>query len=233
LALVNLMILYTFSTLFTPAAARLHARGDNRGFRELYWRTTAWISLMSFPAFALMVAFPREVMVATLGHRYAGSASYLALVSTGYYISAMLGFNGVAIQILGRVRFQFFTSIATFAVMGLLDVVLIPRYGAAGAAVAVLLTLVFSNVAKQVALRFPGERRTFDPSYLPLYVDLAVGVVVAAAVHALVPGRLLVGVACVVTVTLTIVRRNSRLLGVSTTIPELTRVPGVRWLVTA
>ena len=72
--------------LFTPLAARLFARGDRAGIRELYWRTAAWMAVFSFPVFALTFVCAHELTVALFGERYASSAPVLALLALGYAI---------------------------------------------------------------------------------------------------------------------------------------------------
>lgn len=111
-AAMNLVVMYSFTTLFTPVAARLFARGDRAGIRDLYWQTAAWIAVLTFPVLALTTAFARPLTVALLGARYADAANYLALLSVGCYLNAALGFNGLTVQILGRVRYVVVTTVA-------------------------------------------------------------------------------------------------------------------------
>src|SRR5262249_46553708 len=48
-ARLNLLVMTSFTLLFTPMAARLFVRADRSGIEELYWRTATWIAVFSFP----------------------------------------------------------------------------------------------------------------------------------------------------------------------------------------
>src|SRR3954453_5479318 len=70
-ARLNLLVMTSFTLLFTPVAARLFAQRDRHGIRELYWRTAAWMAVFSFPVFALTFACAHDVTVGLFGSRYA------------------------------------------------------------------------------------------------------------------------------------------------------------------
>ena len=76
-AKLNLLVMTSFALLFTPAAARLFARGDKKGINELYWSTAVWIAVFSFPVFALTFPAAGAVTTALFGQQYASSAPIL------------------------------------------------------------------------------------------------------------------------------------------------------------
>ena len=49
LAKQNLLVYQSFSFLFVPAAARFFARHESERLHDLYWRTSAWIGIATFP----------------------------------------------------------------------------------------------------------------------------------------------------------------------------------------
>src|SRR6266508_679375 len=73
---LNQIVFTSFTLLFTPAAARLFARGDTEGISNLYWQTAAWIAVLSFPIFALTFSLSNPLTVAIYGARYESSATY-------------------------------------------------------------------------------------------------------------------------------------------------------------
>ena len=62
-AKLNLLVMTSFSLLFTPQAARFFARGDKAGINNLYWRTAAWTAVFSFPVFAMTCMSSHAVTV--------------------------------------------------------------------------------------------------------------------------------------------------------------------------
>ena len=102
---LNTLVISSFTLLFTPIAARLYARKDFDGVKDLYWRTAIWMAVMSFPLFALTFSLAHGLTLLLYGPRYEDSATYLALLSFGYYFNTALGFNGLTLRIFGVIRY--------------------------------------------------------------------------------------------------------------------------------
>ena len=169
---LNLLIMSTFQLLFTPAAARLFARDDRRGMADLYWRTSLWVAVASFPVLAATTAFAKPVTVAMFGDRYEGSATILALLSVGYYVSAALGFNGVTLRVHGMVRPIVTVSLLAAAMNLALNLALIPPLGAIGAGIGTCVTFLVHNVLKQAALARHTTIPFFDRRFLKPYATI-------------------------------------------------------------
>ena len=152
LASANHLVFASFGILFTPLVARLFARRDEEGIDNLYWSTALWVTVLSFPFFVVTFALARPVTVALLEERYASSATYLALVSFGLFVDSVLGFNGLTLKAMGKLRPIVLLNVAAGIFNVVLNVLLIPRYGPLGAAIGTSSTLVLHNVLKQLAL---------------------------------------------------------------------------------
>ena len=130
LAMMNQLVMASFATLFTPVAAKMFAKNDRKGINDLYWRTAIWISVFSFPIFALTFSIAGPVTVALYGERYAHSALILAILSAGCYFNAATGFNGLTLKVYGKLRYIVAVNVATALINLGFILVLIPRYGA-------------------------------------------------------------------------------------------------------
>jgi O-antigen/teichoic acid export membrane protein len=229
-AALNAMVMLSFAILYTPAAGRLWARGDRDGMRDLYWHSASWLAVLTFPVFVLTVPLAAPLTVQLFGTRYADSAVYLALLAVGTYANAALGFNGLTIQTLGKTRYVVVINAFTTAFALAANLVLVPRFGALGAGVAVLATLVLHNLLKQAGLRGTGVG-VFDRRYLRTCLTVLAGAAVVGLVQQLAHPPLLVGVAVAAVVSLLVVGLNRRALRLAGTFPELARVPVVRRLI--
>jgi peptidoglycan biosynthesis protein MviN/MurJ (putative lipid II flippase) len=220
----------SFATLFMPMAARLFARQDREGINKLYWQTAIWIACFTFPLFALTFSMAKPVTLLMFGERYASSAVILGMLSFGYYFNAALGFNGMTLKVFRKIKYVVFLNVtAAFTNVGL-NLLLIPKYGAIGAATGTLASLVFHNILKQAGLRFGTGISLFDWKYGRVYV-----VIVAAAGGLLLfqtqtdlPAWASVGMAVVTS--LVVLRLNRRMLTIEETFPEVMRLSGMRWL---
>jgi O-antigen/teichoic acid export membrane protein len=229
-AALNVVVMISFSTLYTPAAARLQARGNTTALRALYWQSACWVAVLTFPVLCVMTALAPQVTVDAIGERYAGSAVYLALLAIGYYVNAAFGFNGITLQMLGRVRYVLVMNVVVLAWLIGANLLLVPRWGAMGATIAVLSTIVVHNVGKQAGLGFGSGIGIVDRRHAGILAAITVTAAVVNAALLIVHVPLLVGLFIVAVVTAVMVRVLGPTLDVRGTLPELARLPIVRWL---
>jgi len=226
----NQVILTSFALLFTPAAARMFARGDTERINDLYWKNAVWIAVLSFPIFALTFSLAQPLTLLLYEERYAQSAIIMALLSFGYYFNSATGQNGLTLKVTGRLRY--IVSVDIFAAVMNLAVNLwtIPRYGALGAAVGTTVTLVVFNLLKQVGLMRGTGVRAFDRRYLRAYLVIALAAGGLLVVQSLLAVPIWVGVLLAMVASVLVVRLNRDILDVKETFPELMRIPLVRLL---
>lgn len=185
LAVLNLVVLSSFTLLYTPLAARLFARRDADGSNDAYWRSAIWIALLSFPIFIVTTTLAVPLATLLFGSRYAGSGTLLAILATGYYVNSALGFNGLTLKIHGHIRAAVLIDVTAAVVNVVANLALIPPLGALGAAIGTGLTLVLHNVLKQVALHRKTGIALFDASVVRVYVAIVAATVVVWGATAL------------------------------------------------
>jgi O-antigen/teichoic acid export membrane protein len=229
-AALNLVVMFSFATLFTPAAARLQARGNSRELRDLYWQSACWVAVLTFPILCLTTGLAQEVTVTAIGERYASSAVYLAFLAIGYYINAALGFNGITLQMLGRVRYLLFMNIGVLVWVVASSLLLIPRWGAAGAVGAILSTLIVHNLGKQAGLGFGAGIGIVDRRHGRILGATVLSALVFNAALVALDVPLAVGLVVVAFATVLLIWALGPALELSGTLPELERLPLIRWL---
>ena len=108
---------------------------------------------------------------------------------------------------------------------------LIPRYGALGAAIGTCCALLIHNVLKQTGLLFGTGISLFEWRYAKVYATI-VGIAAALwAVQAATAVPAPVSLALAAVASLGVFRLNRHLLDVDNTFPELMRIPLVRKLI--
>jgi O-antigen/teichoic acid export membrane protein len=223
-AILNQVVFTSFALLFTPLAARFFARGDAQGINQLYWRTATWMAVFSFPIFALTFSLAGPVTVALYGEEYRGSAIYLALLSFGYYFNVALGFNGLTLKVFGRLRYIVTLNIlAAVANVGL-NLLLIPPYGALGAAIGTTATLILHNLLKQIGLSLATGINLFDWTVLRVYLVIGAAIATIVLVSTLVDLSLPAQVALAGLATLAVLLLNRDTLRVGDTFPALLKL---------
>jgi O-antigen/teichoic acid export membrane protein len=228
---LNQVVMGSFALLFTPLAARMFARKDTEGINGLYWQTAIWIAVLTFPVFALTFSLSEPLTETLFGARYADSATYLTLLSLGYYFNAALGFNGLTLKVYGRLRYIVSINVvAAFVNLGL-NLILIPRYGPLGAAIGTCLTLVLHNFLKQAGLLLGTGVRLFRPRDLAVYVVIAVAAgLLFVLQHTLSPPAVIGFIAAAVA-SLLVLGVGRKSLRAGETFPELLRFRVMRLIV--
>jgi len=228
-ARMNELVMNTFGILFVPLAARMFANEDRNGINALYWRTSMWIAVFTFPVFAFTFSLSEPLTVLLFGQRYAHSAPLLAILALGCYFNASLGFNGLTLKVYGRVRTLVLVNLATIVASVILSFLLIPRLGPLGAATSVTTALILHNVLKQLGLKATGVR-LFEPRYLRVYAGIAICALGLLAVSAVLSPPVYVMAALAVVATWLLVRWNAELLELEDTFPEVVKLPGMGFL---
>jgi len=227
---LNQLVMTSFQLLFTPIAARLFARNDREGINNLYWQTAIWMSVIAFPIFALTFSLAQPLTVLLYTKSYADSATILALLSFGYYFSTALGFNGLTLKVFGRLRYIVVVNILAAVVNVGINLLLIPRYGALGAAIGTCGTLVAHNIFKQAGLLLGTGINLFEWRYLKVYLTIGLSVVGLLLIQTITSSHIVIGFALVALVSLLVIVLNRKSLAVEQTFPELLRFPLARRL---
>ncbi len=226
-ASLNNIVAAAFASLYIPSATRLFAKGDGKGLNQLYWRTAAWISVFTFPIFALTCCFARPVTVFLYGARYEESAVILSILALVFYFNVALGFNGLTLKITGKVWYVAKIAALAAATGVVLNLLLIPKYGALGAAIATSLTFILHNVYKQVGLRLASGVSVFERRYVYFYGVIGAMASILFLVARFCHCNIYVAVVLVGLATLGVVLLVKRELNISETFPEIQRIPFV------
>jgi O-antigen/teichoic acid export membrane protein len=225
LAGANHLVFASFGVLFTPLVARLFARRDEAGIDHIYWSTALWVTVLSFPIFVVTFALARPVTIALLEERYASSSTYLAMVSFGLFIDSILGFNGLTLKALGKVRAIVLLNIAAGVLNLALNLLLIPRYGPMGAAIGTSTTLVVHNVLKQVALARTTSIRLLEWRAAKVFLVVAAAAAAVWLFEVAVEPSLPLALFVAALASAAVFLAGSRSLEATEVFPEVSRVP--------
>lgn len=128
LALVNV--------LFEPLAARYVARGDGSALASAFGRSTEWGLHAVLPLFVVFAVLPEATIGLLFGPGYAAAASVLLLLCVGQIVRTARGPIEILLLMQNRQPTIVAVSAIGLAANVALNVVLIPQYAAAGAALA-------------------------------------------------------------------------------------------------
>jgi len=221
---MNNIVMAAFGILFTPLAARLFAKNDYAGINELYWRSAMWMGVLSFPIFALTFSLAKPLTIFLYGARYEQSWIILSLMSFGYYFHVVLGNNGLTLKVLGKLRYIVVINTLAAIVNVIVNLLLIPRYGALGAAIGTTSTMVAHGIFKQTGLRLVAGISPFEWRFFSFYILIAASGLVLFLSQFFIGDNIYVAIALAAFVTLCVFWASRKKLQLAETFPELMKI---------
>jgi O-antigen/teichoic acid export membrane protein len=224
-AVLSNMILGNFMPLYMPSASRLFAEGDLRRLNHHFWQTAVWMGLLEFPIFALTSCFARPVTILLYGQRYASSAPILAILSLGYFVNAIFGFNSVTLKVMGKIRLMVILNIVTPIVMVVLNLLLIPRFGALGAAIATSAGVILQCLFRQAGLWLGCGIDFFAMRYARFFLMLCCSALGLYCIQAVTPSNVYFAVLMASAASVLVLWLVKKQLRIADTFPEVLRLP--------
>jgi O-antigen/teichoic acid export membrane protein len=169
--------LQSVNQIFAPTIADLHARGERELLGRIFQTLTKWILGLTLPLAVVVIIFARPLM-GIFGHEFESGWPILVIGTLGQLVNCGAGSVGYLLLMSGNQHRLVKVQAAMAAVMLLLSLALIPRWGIAGAAVAAAVTNAASNVwyLREVdkSLGLHPNRRGYLQLIAPLTAALAV-----------------------------------------------------------
>jgi O-antigen/teichoic acid export membrane protein len=154
----------------------------------------------------------------------------MALLAFGYYFNASLGFNADTLRVYGKVGYTVAIDFLAMLIGLGLSLVLIPRYGAIGAAFGTCATLVVYNILNHIGLKYVTKVNLFQWRYLRVYASIAVGTLGLVVFQNLISPPLYIGLGLAGLISLAVLFINRTVLNIEQTFPELLRFQLIRLL---
>jgi len=158
--------------LYPPIVSRLYAQGKINEMKRTYQILTKWVFLLTLPLFSVMFLFPEATILFIFGEKYVSAAPALQILALGFMFHTFLGLNGLTLVVIGQPKLNMVGD--TFAVISnvVLNVLLIPKYGIVGAAVATAVSYFVANVFRSFWLYQRTKIHPFSWNYVkPLAIS--------------------------------------------------------------
>lgn len=230
---LNTFVAESFRTLFSPVISRMYARGETASIGRVYWRTTAWIAVATFPLFLCCISLADFMTVTLFGKEYADSVGILRLLATGFYVSSVTGFNNDVLKAYGHIGRMFLTDIFTVAIAVILNLWLVPQWGAFGGAWATVSVLLIRPVGNQITIYRLGLLREVDWKCLRLLTVMLAITCVAWLLPPLMGNSVSIQLATTIVGILLTMMAGLPVIEIQATFPELMRFRPVRRILSA
>lgn len=131
-----IFVMIAFQFLFLPLATELYEKDEITKLGEFYKTSTKWIVVITLPIVLVLSIFSKDVVRLLYGTDYLPAATALSVLVIGLYFRAFVGLNGDMVKAIDRTNIEMISAAAGVLGNFLLNLLLIPRYGIVGAAIA-------------------------------------------------------------------------------------------------
>jgi O-antigen/teichoic acid export membrane protein len=128
-------LLASMSILFNPIVAGMHHSRRTRELDQIFKTSTRWLVTLALPMCLVEVLFAPDVM-SVFGKEYSGGAVALVVLALGQLVNAGTGTVSNLQAMAGYAKITLMNSLLFLSLSVVLDLLLIPRFGLLGAAVA-------------------------------------------------------------------------------------------------
>jgi O-antigen/teichoic acid export membrane protein len=165
LALLSLLSLQAINVIFSPHVSELFHEQKLDQLERLFKLFTRWIFSFSSLVFVFYVMFG-EQLLAFFGPEFTAGTSALLILTLGQMINGLGGPNGTILIMTGKQKWMLFDSVLMLASNAVLNVLLIPRLGIVGAALATGISLVVVNLLKTAQVYHEFRIHPYSWDYL-------------------------------------------------------------------
>lgn len=164
LAIVGTFTLEGNRLAIGPQLSALLARRQHDQAARLYQRSTQWLMLASFPLYLVFMIFPTTVL-GIFGPHYTEGAAALVVLSLAMLINLGTGNVTVVLLMGGRSTWSAVNAGAALTVNIALNLVLVPRLGILGAAIAWAVSIAVDNLTAMAEIWWVMGMDPFGPGY--------------------------------------------------------------------
>jgi O-antigen/teichoic acid export membrane protein len=164
-ALLTILVLVAFNSIFTPMMSDLFNRGETAKVGSLFKTLTRWIFLASFPYFLLTVLLAKEIM-GFFGAEFVTGWSCLIVLVFSQLVNATTGSVFEILTMSGKQTITLYNEIFAVLLNVILNAVLIPPFGMIGAAVATGIALTALNLIGLVQVHRFHHIHPYSPEFL-------------------------------------------------------------------
>jgi len=159
----NAAILLAVVQILGPFAAQLVERRDVEGLRRVLQTATRWVTMLSGPFLALLLLLGTRLVTAL--HQPGVMARHaVPILCAAFLVDAMTGPVAQVLTMSGRPALNFANNAGGLAVNIALNLLLIPRFGIDGAAIAWAVAILGINAARLIEVRLLLGIGPFGPS---------------------------------------------------------------------
>jgi O-antigen/teichoic acid export membrane protein len=151
--------------IVAPLFAQFRETHDDQSIGTLFGTTTKWLCYSGLLIFVCIAIFRMELLH-VFGKGFTAGSTILLILALGQLANAATGPTGVLLTMTGKQQWELVNSVSMIALNFVLNLLLIPKMGMAGAAIATALSIATINGLKLVQVYTLFGLRAYNLKYL-------------------------------------------------------------------
>jgi O-antigen/teichoic acid export membrane protein len=179
------MPLVSFGAMFAPMIAELHSQGEHQKLEAMFHIVTKWTITFSLPIFGIATLFSVSLLGIS-GPQFVAAWPLVIAFSVGSMINVGTGLVGYILLMTGHTKISFLNSLVAVIVDVILGIILTPRYGAMGVAIATGAAVSVVNIMKLLQVRLLVKMLPYQWDVIkPLGAGLISGIITGGLLYLL------------------------------------------------
>ena len=158
--------------IVAPLFSQFRETRDTQSTEALFQTVTKWMCYSGLVIFVCIVVFRLELLK-IFGKGFTAGTSALLVLAIGQFANAATGPTGVLLTMTGKQKWELANSLVMVAFNFLLNLVLIPRMGILGAAIATAISIATINAIKLIQVYLLFGLQAYNLKYLKGVVAIA------------------------------------------------------------
>ncbi len=159
-----------FIPVFIPVFTGLISQKKNSEIKELYKLITRWVLIVSIPMIWVIFIGAEPVLVFVFGSKYMEAIVPLQILACAYFIPLFAGPTSSFLTTLGKTKIILYDTVFIYLLSVLLNLLLIPKYGLNGAAIATAASFICHRVLTLIQIYQYSQLNPFNHRYFKLVV---------------------------------------------------------------
>ena len=151
--------------IVAPLFAQFRATNDHQSLERLFGAATKWLCYSALVIFVYVIIFRMELL-RVFGKGFTAGSTVLVILAIGQLVNAATGPTGVLLTTTGKQQWELANTFAIVIFNFLLSLLLIPKLGMTGGAIAATVSIASVNALKLVQVYALFGLQAFNLKYL-------------------------------------------------------------------
>ncbi len=160
-----------FVPIFIPIFTGLISQNKGQEIKELYKLITRWILIVTIPMIWLIFIAAKPLLVFVFGSQYIEAVVPLQILACAYFIPLFAGPTSSFLTTLGKTKVILYDTVFIYLIGVILNLILIPKYGLNGAAVATTVSFICHRMLTLVQIYHSSRLHPFNLRYFKLFIS--------------------------------------------------------------